>query len=85
MATDRDKTDAAGGATYGNHLWLWCSPPCAEGREKLLLGVELRREERLVSHTGACVDRVGAFNDLGEGAFAYLPLLPHIMHDRSRT
>jgi hypothetical protein len=37
-----------------------------------VLGDELRREERLLSRTRECVDRVGAYDDLSEGVFAFL-------------
>jgi hypothetical protein len=40
-----------------------------------MLGGNLRREERLMSRTSVCVDRVGTFDDLGEVFFACLPLL----------
>jgi hypothetical protein len=41
-------------------------------------GEELRWEERLLSWTGVCVDRVGAFNDLSKGVFRMpsTPLAP---------
>jgi hypothetical protein len=34
MATDHDMKDATGVAMDGNHLWLWCSPFCPEGKGK---------------------------------------------------
>jgi hypothetical protein len=37
------------------------------------LGGELRREERILSRTRVCMDRVGAYDDLSDGVFAYLP------------
>jgi hypothetical protein len=40
-----------------------------------MLGGELRREERLLSRTRECVDRVGAYDDISEGVFR-LPFPP---------
>jgi hypothetical protein len=37
--------------------------------EKTKLGDELRREERLISRTGMCKDRVGTIDDMSEGIF----------------
>jgi hypothetical protein len=45
------------------------------GGEKTKLGGELRREERLISRTGMCKDRVGTIDDLNEGVF-HLPFTP---------
>jgi hypothetical protein len=45
------------------------------GGEKTKLGGELRREERLISRTGMCKDRVGTVDDLSEGVF-HLPFPP---------
>jgi hypothetical protein len=75
MGADRDKTYTKGEARDGNQLWVWFSPPCPEGRGKPELGSELRREERLLSRTREYVDRVGAYDDMGEGFFV-LPFLP---------
>jgi hypothetical protein len=44
----------------------------------------LQREERLISRTGMCKDRVGTVNDLSEGVL-HLPSPPQLRHDRSRT
>jgi hypothetical protein len=33
------------------------------------LGRDIRREERLLSRTRVCVDRIGAFDDVTEGGF----------------
>jgi hypothetical protein len=38
-----------------------------------MLGGELRREERFLSRTRVCVDRLGAFDDMGKGVFTCLP------------
>jgi hypothetical protein len=48
------------------------SPPCLEGRGKPMLGRQVRQEERLLSRTRVCVDRVGAFDKLSEGVFCML-------------
>jgi hypothetical protein len=64
-----DKTNATRGATNGSQVWLWLSPPCSEARGKPLIGEGLRREERLLSRTRVCVDRVGDVDDLSEGYF----------------
>jgi hypothetical protein len=40
-----------------------------------MLGGELRREEKLLSRTRVCVDRIGALDDLSEGCFR-LPFPP---------
>jgi hypothetical protein len=41
-----------------------------------MLGERVQREERLLSWTRVCVDRVRAFYDLSEGLFP-LPSLPN--------
>jgi hypothetical protein len=46
-------------------------------------GGELRRKEQLISRTRVFVDRVGAYNDMGEGVFR-MPSPPYLRHDRSR-
>jgi hypothetical protein len=69
MAADHDKTYATRGATDGNQLWPWFFPPCPEERGKPMLGGEMRREERLLSGTIVCVDRVGAYDDMSKGIF----------------
>jgi hypothetical protein len=43
--------------------------------EEIKLGGELRREERLISRTGMCKDRIGTVDDLSEGVF-HLPFPP---------
>jgi hypothetical protein len=49
LAISRDIiTYVTGGATDGNHLWLWFSPQCSEGRGKHMIGGELRLMERIL-------------------------------------
>jgi hypothetical protein len=40
-----------------------------EGRVKYVLGREPRREERLIYRMRACVNQVGAFDDMSERGF----------------
>jgi hypothetical protein len=53
-------------------IFLFLAP---EVGEETRLGGELRREERVLSRTGMCMDRVGTVNDLSEGGFARLSSL----------
>jgi hypothetical protein len=55
--------------------------PSPEVRGKLMLGGGLLREERLLSRTRLCVDRVEAFDDLSERVFSHLSQL---RYDKSR-
>jgi hypothetical protein len=76
MATDRNMTEVTEGVAYGNHVWLWISSRCPEGREKTTLGGGLRHEERLLSRMRICVDRVVAFDDLCE---VFVRRTPHVV------
>jgi hypothetical protein len=48
-----------------------------------MLGGGLRREERLLSRTRVCADRIGAFDDMSEGFF-FRPS-PQLRYEWSRN
>jgi hypothetical protein len=68
---------------YAACYFLFLAP--ARG-EKAKLGGELRHEERLISRTGMCKDRVGTIDDLSEGGFhlRFPPTLARPESHRSR-
>jgi hypothetical protein len=73
---DMRKSGSGAGEPAGHRLWPSYFPfPTPERGEKAKLGGELRREERPLSRTGMCKDRVGTVDDLSEGVF-YVPFPP---------
>jgi hypothetical protein len=70
------KSGSGAGEPAGHHLWpsYFLLPAPARG-ENAKLGGELRREERLISRTEMCKDRVWTVDDLSEGVF-YMPSPP---------
>jgi hypothetical protein len=65
------RTSGSGAGEPAGHRpqlsYLLFSAP--EGGEKTRLGVELRREEQLISWAGLSMDRAGTDEDLSEGVF----------------
>jgi hypothetical protein len=76
MDRGHEKSGSGAREPAGHRLWpSYFLFPGPAGGEKAKLGGELRREERLISWTGMCKDRVGTVDDLSEGV-SYLPSPP---------
>jgi hypothetical protein len=69
-AADREMTNATGGAT-NNQLWLWFSPPTPKCGKAYARRTVSTGGANIISDEGVrgSVDRVGAFDDMSEGAF----------------
>jgi hypothetical protein len=73
---DMRKSGSEAGEPAGHRLQpsYFLFPAPADG-EKAKLGGESRREDRLISRTGMCKDRVETVDDMSEGVF-YLAFPP---------